>query len=160
MEVRQRVSNIVLEDGWALIKLAKVPDKPGVAALIFTTIAGADISVDLILQNASVDRLTDVSFTVRHRDVDGTTQCLETIRDEVNAASIEKIEGLAKVELVGTGIVSDPSHVGGLFKALAAAEVNVITIGTSEVRISCLIAQKDKKKASEALHAAFQIREA
>ena len=160
MEVRQRVRDIRLEDGWALVKLARVPDKPGIAALIFSPIATAGISVDLILQNASVDRLTDVSFTVRHEDVEGAVRRLEAIQDGVEAAGIETMDGLTKIELVGTGIVSAPAHISGLFSALGEAGVNVIAIGTSEVRISCLIEEKDRKKASKALHAAFRIREA
>ncbi len=160
MEVRQRVSDIVVEEGWALIKLGRVPDKPGIAAQIFLTIANAHISVDLILQNASVDRMTDISFTVRRDDVESTVGCLEAIRDEVAVDSIEAMQRLTKVELVGTGIVSDPSYVGGLFKALGESQVNVIAIGTSEVRISCLIQQEDQKKAADALHGAFQVREA
>ena len=160
MEVRQRVSDIRLEDGWALIKLVRVPDKPGIAALIFSPIAAAGISVDLILQNASIDRMTDVSFTVRNEDVEGTVRRLEAIQEAIDAAAVETMENLTKVELVGTGIVSAPAHISVLFAALGEAGVNVIAIGTSEVRISCLIAGEDRQKASKALHAAFRIREA
>ena len=160
MEVRQRVRDIRLEDGWALIKLVRVPDKPGIAALIFSPIAGAGISVDLILQNASVDRMTDVSFTVRSEDVEDTVRRLEAIEAGIEAAAIETLDGLTKIELVGTGIVSAPAHISGLFSALGEAGVNVIAIGTSEVRISCLIDGEHREKASEALHAAFRIREA
>ena len=156
MEVRQRVREVVVEDGWALVKVTGVPDRPGIAAEIFGAVSDAEISVDLIFQNASVDRLTDVSFTVRQPDGSKASVALEGIASTVEAKKVEALEGLAKVQLVGMGILSDPVHVGRLFSALAEANVNVIAIGTSEIRISCLIRQEDQKRAREALDAAFR----
>ena len=157
MEIRQRVSDIVVEDGWALLKLVRVQDRPGVAGRIFSSIAEAGISVDLILQNASVHRYTDVSFSVRQADLGPALDVVRSLEGDVGAGGVEALERLAKVEIVGTGILSDSSHVGLLFSSLAAAKVNILVIGTSEVRISCLIHGKDRTRARKALYAAFKV---
>lgn len=157
MEIRQRVREVRRSDGWALVKVHRVPDRPGISAGIFGAIAEAGISVDLILQNASVERFTNVSFTVRQDEATRAVQCLKALQDQLGAAGIEAIEHLSKVEIVGTGILSDSSHVGLLFQALADAEVNVLAIGTSEVRISCLLHQDQGTRAAKALNAAFHV---
>ena len=160
MEIRQRVSDIVVEDGWALLKLNHVADRPGVADEIFSAIAEADINVDLILQNASTDRRsTDVSFSVRQQELPAALKALQPLRGTIGGDGIETLENLAKVEIVGTGILSDPSHVGLLFQSLAQAKVNILVIGTSEVRISCLIQGEQQRKAKRTLHAAFKVSE-
>ena len=157
MEIRQRVRDVVIENGWALLKINGVPDRPGVAARIFGAIAEAGIAVDLILQNAGVQRMTDISFTVRQAQLAPAEQTLRSLIAEVGAAGIVAHPDLAKVQLVGTGILSDPAYVGGMFRALADAGVNILAIGTSEIRISCLVAHADKEKAGAALHAAFRV---
>ena len=157
MEIRQRVREVLMDDGWALVKVNRVPDRPGISAGIFGAIAEAGISADLILQNASVERFTDVSFTVRQAEAARAVQCLEALHGQLGAEGVEAIEHLSKAEIVGTGILSDSSHVGLLFQALADAEVNVLAIGTSEVRISCLIHQGQRKRAEKALNVAFHV---
>jgi aspartate kinase len=156
MEVRQRVREVVVEDGWALVKVIQVPDRPGVAAALFEKIAEAGLSVDLILQNASVERSTDMSFTVRQGDVAKAKACVGAVQDTIQAKAVEAQENLAKVQIVGTGILTDPTYVGRMFRALADARVNVLAIGTSEIKITCLIHAEDQRKARRALDAAFQ----
>ena len=156
MEVRQRVREVVGEDGWALVRLTGVPDRPGVAALIFRAVADAGVSVDMILQNASVERVTDISFTLKAGKEAPVLKALLRKQDEIGAAAIDSIQDLAVVQLVGTGILTDPSYVGHMFRVLADAGVNVLAIGTSEVRISCLIDSEDKNRALKALNEAFQ----
>ena len=146
-----------MDDGWALIKIDQVPDKPGVAAAIFGAIADAGISVDLILQNAGEHQIADLSFTVRVADLPKARGCLETIQAAANAKAIHTLEDLAKVELVGTGILTDPAYVGRMFRVLADAGINILAIGTSEIRISCLVHRADRQRAGEALSAAFQV---
>ena len=157
MEIRQRVREVVIEDGWALVKLVGVPDQPGIAAKIFGRVAEVGLSVDLILQNASADRITDVSFTVRHRDLARAKEALAAVQQQIGARGVEALDDLTKLQLVGTGIMTDPTYVGRMFKVLADAGVNILAIGTSEIRISCLIKRSDAAKAQTALNAAFQV---
>ncbi len=157
MEVRQRVQAVVVEDGWSLLKVDRVPDKPGIAAKIFGAVADLGVSVDLILQNASVQRMTDLSFTVSQSDVARVVDALGPVCAEIGAAGVEALNDLTKIELVGTGILSDPAYVGRMFRVLADAEVNILAIGTSEIRISCLIEQAAQSRAKQALDKAFQV---
>ena len=160
MEIRQRVREVHTEDGWALVKVLRAPDQPGIAARIFAAIAEAGVSVDIILQNASVNRMTDVSFTVRQEDAARAVACLRDTVKDIGAAGVETRERLAKVQIVGTGILSDPTIVGHMFRALADAQVNILAIATSEIRISCLIAQEERGRAEKALRAAFEATQA
>ncbi len=157
MEVRQRVREVVAENGWSLIKIIRVPDRPGIAAAIFGRLAEQGISVDMILQNASVERSTDLSFTVRQEDAARARACIEAIRGAIQAHDVEALEDLAKVQIVGTGILTDPSYVGRMFRALGDARVNILAIGTSEVKITCLIRAEDRQRARRALDAAFHV---
>lgn len=157
MEIRQRVREVLLEDGSVLVKISRVPDRPGIAARIFGAIAAAGVPVDMILQNASVQRSTDISFTLKEEDLVKTKSVLEGIVKEIGAAGLEVRDEIVKVQVVGTGILSDPSYVGSMFRALASEQVNVLAIGTSEIRITCLVSKADRTKAGHALHAAFQV---
>ena len=157
MEIRQRVRDVTVEDGWAQIDVLQVPDRPGIAAQIFGKIAAAGLSVDMIVQNAGVHRNTDVSFTVREEEAQRAVDVLRGIQDEIGAQGIEAKAQLTKIQLVGTGILSDPSSVGRLFATLAEVGVNILCIGTSEVRISCLVDGKAKTKVPKALDAAFRV---
>ena len=157
MEIRQRVRDVTLEDGWALIRVLHVPDRPGIASQIFGPIAAAGLSVDMILQNASIERSTDVSFTVRSDQAPKALALLQETRKHIGGKAVEAVVNLTKIELVGTGILSDPSYIGRLFGTLADAKVNILCIGTSEVRISCLVESEAKERAREALHHAFQV---
>ena len=160
MEVRQRVREVTTQDAWALIKVNRVPDQPGVAAQIFTKVAAAGVPIGLILQNASIDRLTDVSFTVRAGDVPAALESLAGMREAIGASKVQALTDLAMVQIVGTGILTDPSYVGRIFRCLADAGVNILAIGTSEIRISILVGSEAKVAAQQALHKAFQVGEA
>jgi aspartate kinase len=120
-------------------------------------VAKAGISVELILQNASVNKVTDISFTVRQADAAATRRILDSLKSAIGARSAGALERLAKVQIVGTGILNDPAYVGQMFKALGHAKVNILAIGTSEVRITCLVHEEDQAKAKAALNEAFQV---
>jgi len=157
MEIRQRVRNVTAQDGWALIKVIHVPDMPGIVAQIFGKMADEGLSVDLILQNASIERTTDVSFTVRSSEAKASLKALDAIKSDIGALEVQLIDKLATVQIIGTGILSDPSCVGELFGVLAKAEVNVLAIGTSEIRITILVGASDMDQAQNALHQAFHV---
>lgn len=157
MEIRQRVSEIRAEDDWALIRLNSVPDQPGIAATVFEAIAAAEVSVDMILQTASTDHTTDLSFTTKSEEAPAAMATISTIRDQIGSQGIELIGELALVQLVGTGILTDPTCLARLFQALADAGVNILAIGTSEIRISCLIDAPLIDQAVAALNDVFQV---
>lgn len=157
MEIRQRVREVTAQDGWALIKVIQVPDMPGIVAQIFGRMAAEGLSVDLILQNASVERTTDVSFTVRSGDAKPSLKAMNDIKADIGAREVQLINNLAMVQVIGTGILSDPSYMGKLFGVLAEAGVNVLAIGTSEIRITILVQAADMNQAQKALHKAFQV---
>lgn len=156
MEIRQRVREVVVDDGWALVRVEGVPDRPGIAAQVFGKVAAAGIPVDLILQNASVERSTDLSFTVRSEHAERVLGLLREVQAQIGAHGVEALDRLAMIQLVGTGILSDPSSIGRLFRVLADANVNILAIGTSEVRITCLVKSEARERARKALHQAFQ----
>ena len=160
MEVRQRVREVTTQDGWALIKVNRVPDQPGVAAQIFTKVAAAGVPIGLILQNASVERMTDVSFTVRAEDVSASLESLSTMRQAIGAGKVQALPDLAVVQIVGTGILTDPSYVGRIFTTMADAGVNILAVGTSEIRITILVDQEAVQTAQQALHKHLQVGEA
>ena len=160
MEIRQRVREVTVQDGWALIKVNRVPDQPGVAAQIFTKVAAASVPIGLVFQNSSVERLTDVSFTVRSEDAAAALESLKTMRQAIGAGKVEDVRDLATVQIVGTGILTDPSYVGHIFRTLADAGVNILAIGTSEIRITVLVEAGARFTAQAALHKVFQVGEA
>lgn len=159
MEIRQRVREVTVEDGWALIKVNRVPDQPGVAAQIFTKVAAAGVPIGLVLQNSSADRMTDVSFTVKSEDAAEAFAALEQTKESIGAGSAQAVKNLAIVQIVGTGILTDPSYVGRIFRTLADAGVNILAIGTSEIRITILVEANATSKAQKALHKAFLVGE-
>lgn len=160
MEIRQRVREVTVQDGWALIKVSGVPDQPGIAAQIFTKVADAGVPIGLVLQNASTERMSDVSFTVKDTDAATALQTMNDLRRNIGAAHIEAIRALAMVQIIGTGILTDPTYVGRIFRTLADADVNILAIGTSEIRITILVEEAAGKLARQALHRAFQVGEA
>lgn len=160
MEVRNPVRGIAHDEDVARLTVVSVPDKPGIASLIFHALAQSNINVDVIVQNVSHDGVTDLSFTVTNADLDKTKKTLDPILKEIGAKELATDQNVAKVSIVGTGIRSHPGYADKMFSALADEGVNILSISTSEIRITCLI-QKDKVKlAVRALHKAFELEKA
>ena len=159
VEIRQRVRDVKVQDGWSLIKINNVPDQPGVAAQIFSKIAAAGVPIGLILQNASVERTTDVSFTVKTESSAAAMKSLQGTTQGIGAGKVEAVQGLAAVQIIGTGILTDPSYVGRIFRTLADAGVNILAIGTSEIRITILVQSQAAETARRALYRTFQVGE-
>ncbi|MCH7592885.1 MAG: aspartate kinase [Chloroflexi bacterium] len=156
MEIRRAVTGVAIDRDVAKITVRAVEDRPGIVGQIFVPLAEAGINVDVIVQNASLEGLTDVTFTVSKDDFERTldlTQkiCAEFARDVVGAT------GLAKVSIVGTGMQNGPGYAATMFDALSKANVNIEMITTSEIRITCVIASSSIKKAANALHSAFKL---
>ena len=155
MEERNRVRGVVGDTDVAKITLRSLPDEPGVAAKIFEPLAKASISVDTIVQNASEERLTDLTFTIAESDLGAAEEIMPTICKAVKAGSYVSDIGLAKVSIVGAGIQTEPGYAARMFKSLHSAGINIEMISTSEIRLTCIVAKDRIDEAVERLHSEF-----
>ncbi len=160
MEASNKVRGIAHDVGVAKITVVGVPDRPGIAAAIFEPLAEAHISVDTIVQNASLDGTTDLSFTVAESDLAKSVRLIESMMDQVGARGVSSSTGLAKVSVVGTGIQHAPGYAARMFRTLADARINIEMITTSEIRLTCLIARDSASDAVRVLHKAFELEKA
>ena len=160
MEKANKVMGIAHDEDVARITVRGVPDRPGIAAHIFEPLGEGGISVDTIVQNASVERLTDLTFTVSRSQLDEAMAIIKPIGEEIKAGEVMADTHLAKVSLVGAGMTSGPGYAGRMFRTLFEAKINIELITTSEIRITCLIDEKDVPAAVKALHRAFELADA
>ena len=160
MEVRNRVRGIAYEKNVAKITVLGVPDRPGIAATLFEPLAQRGISVDTIVQNASVERITDLTFTVARPDLDAAMAIVQPVAQEIGARDCVCDARLAKVSIVGTGMHNHPGYAARMFRALHETNVNIEMITTSEIRITCIVAEDRVEDAVRALHRAFQLDQA
>jgi len=157
MEDRNRVRGIAHEEHVARLSVVGVPDRPGIAAAIFAPLAEADIAADVIVQTASHEGVTDMSFTVSSADGRQAQGIVEGLAREIGARTVLAQNGLAKVAVVGTGIRGQPGVAATMFRALSDRGINIEMISTSEVRITCIIQADRVKEAVAALHEAFKL---
>lgn len=151
------IAGIAHDRSDAKITIVGVPDRPGVAAAIFQTIADAQINIDMIVQNvsAATTGLTDISFTLPKSDGQVAVSVLTKIQKEVGFQNLIFDDGIGKISLVGAGMRSHPGVSATLFQALAEANINIEMISTSEIRISVVVRESDVEKAVKAIHTAF-----
>jgi aspartate kinase len=149
------ISGIALETDEAKVTFDGVPDKPGVAAMLFKAVASAGVSVDMIVQNVSHDGATDLSFTAPIADVASLEAAVGGIAQQVGARNWSVDDGVAKISLVGAGMKSQPGVAADMFDALAAEGINIEMISTSPIRISCVIRKADADRALGVVHARF-----
>jgi aspartate kinase len=159
MEDRNRVRGIAAEEDVAKLTLVGVPDKPGIAARIFTPLAEKGISVDVIIQNVSRQGVTDLSFTVPSGDLAQSEKLVRRTSKEIDAEDVLTDPRVAKVSIVGTGMLGQPGIAAQMFKTLAEAGINIDMISTSEIRITCIVARDRVKDAVRALHKAYRLDE-
>jgi aspartate kinase len=157
MEVRNKVRGIAHDLDVAKITVVGVPDRPGIAAAIFEPLAAANISVDTIVQNASIDNITDLTFTVARSQLDDVMKVVGPIAQEIGARECVSDATLAKVSIVGTGMLNMPGYAARMFSTLSEEGVNIQLISTSEIRITCIIDEARIKDAVRALHRAFEL---
>ena len=151
------VSGVTVQKDEAKVTLCDVPDRPGIAATIFTRISDANVNVDMIVQNVSRTGLTDVSFTVARSDLRKVLQSARRVAREVKAGRVIHDDGIAKVSVVGLGMRSHSGIAAKMFKTLARESINIGMISTSEIKISCIIRKDQAVKAVRALHDAFEL---
>ena len=157
MEVRNKVRGIAHDTNVAKITVIGVPDKPGVAMSIFEPLAKANISVDTIVQNASVQNITDLTFTVAQTDLNKAMSIVEPVAKFFGAKQCIADATSAKVSIVGTGMQNTPGYAARMFRTLYAEGINIQLITTSEIRITCIISEDKVKDAVQALHRAFEL---
>jgi aspartate kinase len=156
---RPLVTAVTHSTGEARVTLLGVPDQPGIAGHIFTTLADANIKVDMIVQNEpeGEGRRADMSFTVSREDLRAARTTLEGLASEVGIERVATDEAMGKVSLVGAGMRSYAGVAAKVFTVLGEAGINIEMISTSPIRISCVIAGEQVQEAVRALHDAFEL---
>ena len=156
MEVRKRVRGIAHDVDVAKITIAGVPDRPGIARAIFDPLADAGISVDVIVQTTSKAGNAEISFTVARADLNRALRLSEELGNRLGA-EVDSAANLAKVSIVGTGLQSAPGYAAKMFGTLADHGINIDTITTSDIRITCMVEESAVPEAVRALHRAFEL---
>ena len=149
------VSGITCNKNEARITLKKVPDQPGIAAKIFSPLAESGILVDMIIQNTRAGGLTDLTFTVAKTDYNRALEISKKVAEEIKAEEVLSAENIAKISVTGVGMKSHSGVASTMFSTLAAENINIRLISTSEIRISCVVEEKYAELAVRVLHSAF-----
>ncbi|MCY4614835.1 MAG: aspartate kinase [Chloroflexi bacterium] len=157
MEQANKVRGIAHESNIAKITVRGVPDQPGVAAHLFGPLAAAGVSVDTIVQNASVEQLTDMTFTVDRAELDGAVRVVEEVLPRIDAAEVIADPDFGSVSIVGTGMSSSPGYAARMFELLYEHGINIELISTSEIRITCIVRSGQVEDAVQALHDGFAL---
>tara|TARA_B100001167_G_scaffold108578_1_gene66598 strand:+ start:939 stop:2195 length:1257 start_codon:yes stop_codon:yes gene_type:complete len=157
-ENRNKVTGVTSEGNISKITLHNVPDKPGIAAKVFKPLSEADINVDVIVQNISKNHKTDLTFTVKNEDLNHALIIVQnkSIKN-INYENITSGSNYAKISIIGTGIQNSPGYAAKFFEALFESKVNIEMITTSDIRITCLINEKDINKAVNKVHDVFEL---
>ena len=149
------ISGVVQDASESKVTVTAVPDRPGISAALFENLANHNINVDMIVQNASKEGLTDISFTVPKADMKTAEQIVARVATEVGAQTVTHDADIAKISLVGAGMKTSPGIAAKMFRVLADNNVNIQMISTSTIRVSVVVAVSDMEKAVRSLHTAF-----
>ena len=149
------VRGVSIEKNQAKVTISHVPDKPGTAARIFTTLAAANVVIDMIVQSAGAEGATDISFTLSKDELPKATAALEPVVREIGAAGIKAQDGIAKLSIVGIGMRSHSGVAAKLFEALSAGGINIQMISTSEIKTAVILEEARIAEAANLVHAAF-----
>jgi aspartate kinase len=149
------VRGISLDRHQAKLTIAGVPDKPGIAGRIFSTIAASHIVVDMIVQTVSVSGTTDISFTIHEGELEDARKVLMPIVTEIGASKLYTASSVAKLSVVGIGMRSHSGVAARMFECLGKAGINIQLVSTSEIKIAVVIDEKDTERAARAIHAEF-----
>ena len=160
LENRVKVTGIAYQANIAKITVRSLPDRPGIAAALFEPLAAKGISVDTIVQNTSLERITDISFTVNRSDLAQAHAEVQTLLSQLGGTEVVSDPTLASVHVVGSGMQNTPGYASRMFRILAEGNINIDMITTSEIRISCIIKEDQVSDAVRLLHEGFQLGEA
>ena len=153
------ISGIAFSRDEAQLTIKGVPDQPGVAHAILGPVAGANVEVDMIVQNVSGDGTTDFTFTVHRNDYNKAKAILDKVCEELGAREVLGDDKIAKVSIVGVGMRSHAGVATQMFDALSAEGINIQMISTSEIKISVVIAEKYLELSVRSLHSSFELSE-
>ena len=156
-EMRNKVSGLATDVDVAKITVLGVIDRPGVSAALFEPLAAADVSVDVIVQNASEGGATDLTFTVKRSDLARALDVVEEVSEQIGSRGVTTADNLAKVSIVGTGMREGSGYASRMFRTLADHNINIEMITTSEIRITCIVDKSRVAEAARALHASFEL---
>jgi len=151
------VSGATHDENQVKVSITDVPDRPGVAALVFGKLARKDINVDMIIQSAAKNGRNDISFTIREENIKEAKSIIEKIQKKLKAGGYIIKDNVAKVSIIGIGMRSHSGVASRMFNSLAKAGINIEMISTSEIKISCIINRKDAKKAVRVLANEFNL---
>lgn len=159
MEIYQPVTGVATDLSQVRIVVCDVPDVPGHAAKLFGALAKENISVDMIIQSyaRTTSNTNDIAFTIDETDLEKTKVVLAKIKEDLKVGSIEIDENIAKVSIVGAGMIDRPGIAATMFDTIAGLGVNIKMISTSEIKISCLVAKEDAQRSLKALHGIFDL---
>jgi len=149
------VSGVVSDKNEARVTISRVPDRPGIAFKIFEPVFKADVVVDMIVQNTSLDGYTDLTFTVPRADFQKTMGLIQEIAKDIGSDKVLGDEDIAKVSIIGVGMRNHAGVASKMFETLAKENINIHMISTSEIKISCVVDEKYTELAARALHDAF-----
>ena len=149
------VSGVTHDTGDSKLTVTGVPDRPGVAALMFRRLADHDINVDMIVQNVSAAGVTDISFTLPADQLETGMSVVNGLAGEIGATGVSGDRDIARVSIVGAGMKSHPGVAATMFEVLANAGINIEMIQTSAIRLTCVVREDEAEKAVQVLHAAF-----
>ncbi len=149
------ISGVVTDTSESKVTIVAVPDRPGIAAALFESLAAANVNVDMIVQNTSQDGTTDISFTMPKADMSTAESIVSRVAAEIGARGVSHDDDIAKISLVGAGMKTSPGIAAKMFRTLADESVNIEMISTSTIRISVVTAASGLERAARALHTAF-----
>jgi aspartate kinase len=157
MEKHRIVSAVTSDKNCARFALFDVPDKPGVAKIIFNALAENQINVDMVIQSAMRDNRNDIAFTIAEDDLKKAVPVMQELVEVIGASGFTYGANIAKVSVVGAGMQSNPGTAASIFEALADETINIHMISTSEIKVSCIIDEEAIEQAVRALHKKFAL---
>jgi aspartate kinase len=159
MELHKPVTGVASDLSQLRIVVCDVKDNPGTAAILFNGLAIANISVDMIIQSYARRDLNtnDIAFTIDKGDLEQTLNILDKVKAQLEFSNVYVDDKIAKVSIVGAGMIDRPGIAAQMFKTLADNDINIKMISTSEIKISCIVDENDAKKAVQSLHSAFHL---
>tara|TARA_Y100000741_G_scaffold362634_1_gene348796 strand:+ start:62 stop:1276 length:1215 start_codon:yes stop_codon:yes gene_type:complete len=158
IDYKKVVTGIAYSKGNAKVSIVGVVDKPGVAADVFEPIGKNNINIDMVIQNTSLDgKKANITFTIKREDLKKTLNLIEKNKERINYNKITHDDKLAKVSIIGAGMIASPGVTHKMFRSLADAKINILAISTSEIKISVLIQEDLTQKAVKVLHETFKL---
>jgi len=157
MEKRKYVTGVTVNKDAVKITVEQVPDKPGIAGKLFTGLAEMGVNVDMIIQNLQRNQKNDITFTIDKDSLKKYRKKIEEIASSLGVENLYIDNEVAKVSIVGAGMITTPGIAGKMFRVLGANNINIEMITTADIKISCLIDEKDAEKALKVIHEGFQL---